>query len=437
MFPKKSSKPFVWGRMTTLSKPDGGVRGIVVGDILRRLISRTIAKQIAKKVEETTAPFQYALTTKGGCECVAHILQTLTELNQETTIISIDGVGAYDLISKNAMMEGLLKMEDGDQILPFVRMFYSTPSTYLWEDELGVTQSIPQGEGEEQGDPLMPMVFALGHHHALVQTQARLGNTEKVMAFLDDIVISTPEPDRVTEAHTIVAEELWSHARIQVHFGKTQVWNRGGIEPEGMEDFTRAARRVKPDAVVWKGDPHLPSSQQGLRVLGVPIGHPEFIKEFLVKKSREHATLYDRIPWVNDPQAAYLLLLMSGSTRANFLLRTVRPDLTEEFAIRHDSDEGRCLCTILGTPSAPMDAQVLASLSFSGGGLGLASAHWVHTAAHFASWADSLMMVRKRHHSHCSDNDQKSRDGDQSKFPTRSRLQGCGGGCRARCALLE
>ena len=50
------------------------------------------------------------------------------------------------------------------------------------------------------------------------------------------------------------------------------------------------------------------------------------------------------------------------------------------------------------TPSPPMDAQVLASLSFSGGGLGLASAHRVRTAAHFASWADSLNMVRKRHH---------------------------------------
>ena len=161
-------------------------------------------------------------------------------------------------------MEGLLRMEDGDQILPFVRMFYGTPSTYLWEDEMGVTQSIPQGEGGEQRDPLMPMLFALGQHQALVQTQARLGNTEKVMAFLDDIVISTPEPDRVTEAHTIVAEELWSHARIQVHFGKTQVWNRGGIEHEGMEDLTRAARRVKPDAVVWKGPSLVPTRIEGV-----------------------------------------------------------------------------------------------------------------------------------------------------------------------------
>ena len=88
------------------------------------------------------------------------------------------------------MLEGLLRMVDGDQILPFVRMFYGSPSTCLWEDGMGVTQRIPQEEGGEQGDlPLMPILFALGQHQALVQTQARLGNLEKGMAFLDDIVI--------------------------------------------------------------------------------------------------------------------------------------------------------------------------------------------------------------------------------------------------------
>ena len=33
------------GRLTALKKPDGGVRGIVVSDVLRRLVARTIAKQ--------------------------------------------------------------------------------------------------------------------------------------------------------------------------------------------------------------------------------------------------------------------------------------------------------------------------------------------------------------------------------------------------------
>ena len=36
---------------------------------------------------------------------------------------------------------------------------------------------------------------------------------------------------------------------------KTQVWNRGGVVPSGIEELTRMARRVKPEAVVWRGDP--------------------------------------------------------------------------------------------------------------------------------------------------------------------------------------
>ena len=54
-----------------------GVRGTVVGNILRRMVARTMAKQVAKKVEAATSPFQSALSSKAGCECVAHM--TLTQ----------------------------------------------------------------------------------------------------------------------------------------------------------------------------------------------------------------------------------------------------------------------------------------------------------------------------------------------------------------------
>ena len=67
--------------------------------------------------------------------------------------------------------------------------------------------------------------------------------------------------------------------------------------------MTRRARQVKPDAVVWKGDQQLPPNQQGLRVLGVPIDQPEFVLDFLEAKSRERATLFQRIPWVQDSLA--------------------------------------------------------------------------------------------------------------------------------------
>ena len=92
------------------------------------------------------------LATKAGCERVSHMLQTTTDLDSRT-VVSIDDVGAYDLISKNAMMERVLRMEQGDQILLFVRCFYGSPSTFLSEMKQENVQDIPQGEGGEQGDP--------------------------------------------------------------------------------------------------------------------------------------------------------------------------------------------------------------------------------------------------------------------------------------------
>ena len=64
---------------------------------------------------------------------------------------SVDGVSANDLISKKAMLSGLRHVEGGSSTLPFVRMFYGSPSENLWEDDAGKSHSIPQGEGGEQG----------------------------------------------------------------------------------------------------------------------------------------------------------------------------------------------------------------------------------------------------------------------------------------------
>ena len=81
------------GRLTALRRPNGGVRGIVAGDILRRLVARTMAQQYAVRVEKATSPFQYALSTRAGTECVSR-----------TTVMSVDGIGAYDLISRETML---------------------------------------------------------------------------------------------------------------------------------------------------------------------------------------------------------------------------------------------------------------------------------------------------------------------------------------------
>ena len=106
---------------------------------------------IAPAVEAATSPFQYALTTKSGGECVVHAIQSLTDLDSRATVISIDGISAFDLISRAAMLDGLSNVTGGESVLPFVRQFYTEPSQYHWTDDYGVTHFIHQGEGANKG----------------------------------------------------------------------------------------------------------------------------------------------------------------------------------------------------------------------------------------------------------------------------------------------
>ena len=384
------------GRITALRKEDGGVRGITVGDILRRLVARTIAQQISKVVEESTAPYQYALSTKVGCECVAHIVQTLTDSDESATVVSVDGIGAFDLISRNAMLEGLMGIDGGDAVLPFVRQFYGHPSAHIWKVDMGNVHEIAQGEGGEQGDPLMPLLFSLGQHRSLDSISGRLRAGEKIMAYLDDVYVVCA-PHRVRAVTQIVEEELFRHAHISVHHGKTQVWNRGGVEPSGIVELTRAAQSVNPTAVVWKSDPRLPLNERGLRVLGCPIGSPEFVAARLNAKSEEQRSLFQRIPLVADLQAAWVLLFYCGATRANFWLRNVQPAQTFWYAQQHDDNVWDCFSRLTGFSHESPEARLTSSVPLGKGGLGLLSAVRIREAAHWASWADILPMVHRRH----------------------------------------
>ena len=183
------------------------------------------------------------------------------------------------------------------------------------QDDFGVTHEIIQGEGGEQGDPLMPALFAVGQHRALVAMRDRLLPHEHLLAFLDDINIV---PERVVTIHTQLRAKLWNHARIQIHQGKTQVWNRGQVEPANIDVLQFAARTVDPEAIVWRGSANLPTTEQGVVILGTPLGHVDFVQEHLRAKINSHRTLLERIPSVVDLQAAWLILLFCAFLSGQF-----------------------------------------------------------------------------------------------------------------------
>ena len=99
-----------------------------------RLFVETIGRPndgptVGPVIERATASFQYALTTRAGTECIAHALQALTDADPSATVLSIDGIGAFDLVSRQSMLEGLQRVDSGDSALPFVSQFYGSPSS--------------------------------------------------------------------------------------------------------------------------------------------------------------------------------------------------------------------------------------------------------------------------------------------------------------------
>ena len=95
-----------------------------------------------------------------------------------------------------------------------MKCFYGSPSTYLWED--GVTQTIPQGEGREQGTHSCPCCTHWGTCRA-----SEIGRG-RARVRLDDIHTVTC-PANVDVAHVVVEEELWSHAPMARRKSGTEV----------------------------------------------------------------------------------------------------------------------------------------------------------------------------------------------------------------------
>ena len=380
------------GRLVALQKGNGRVRGLVMSDVFRRLVGRTLAQQFSAQFQEACHPFQYALSTKAGAEGLARAVRVATELDPRATVLSVDGVGAFDHVGRQSMLGSLLRSPALRPLLPYARLFYGQDSTYLWWDSSGACHSVQQAEGGEQGDPLMPALFALAQHPALQETAATMRSGEALFAFLDDIYVIS-SPDRTHALYSTLRVSLRGHACIELNQGKTRIWNAAGEEPCHLPELQPADSNDR----VWVGDWTLPPSAQGLQVLGTPIGSAQYVQHALTEVRTKQDLLLHRIPWVENLQAAWLLLLFCAAPRSNYLLRVLPPADTSDFAAAHDAAVAHCVSTLVAAGAALTDLQLRrAQLPLRLGGCGLRSAHRSRLAAYWASWADTLPILHSR-----------------------------------------
>ena len=135
---------------------------------------------------------------------------------------------------------------------PPTRMFYGRSSEHLWEMGDGQIHRIQQGEGGEQGDPMIPLLYCLGQHGALEPAHSQFTRGERLPAFLDDTFIVASTAAGVGPAYGCVQDALRNHCGIQVHVVKTKIWNRAGNRIAICDALERIAQTVNPRARVWR-----------------------------------------------------------------------------------------------------------------------------------------------------------------------------------------
>ena len=193
-------------------------------------------------------------------------------MDPRATVMSIDGISAFDLMSRQAMLQGLIDLDCGSSAFPFVALFYGTPSNYLWEDFCGRTHTILQGEDGEQGNEMMPLLL-LCQNSALAAVRAQLGDGEVLFAF-DDGIYTFTMLEQFGEVHALLEGAFWTKAGIRVHQGKTQLWNRVGENPRGWESLERAALAEDETAIVWRVQKNCPHINGASRSLGARLVTP-------------------------------------------------------------------------------------------------------------------------------------------------------------------
>ena len=384
LVPASVAKAYMSARMTALRKPNGKVRGIATGTAFRRLVASCIARVIGPSVEEACKPYQYALSTRAGTECVGHLFRAACDLDPDLCILSIDGIGAFDHVKRAAMLRKLASVPKARDALPFVRLSYASPTEYTWTDDKGHQHDIRQGEGGEQGDPLMPLLFALGIHDALREVADRLDPGEDLAAFLDDVYVLC-KPARVRTIYDMLSNSLERHAGIELHSGKTKVWNRRGHIPPDISDLGG-------EEGAW--NPH------GVILLGVPVGTPDFVQSHAEERLAEERRLLEEIAKLPDPQCAWQLLSKCAVPKGNYWIRTLPPSLSQSYATQRDEALWHTCLDIFAAEGVSdherRTGQRIAQLPARMGGLGVRSTARTAPAAYWASWADALEMIKAR-----------------------------------------
>ncbi|GJP65182.1 hypothetical protein CLOP_g22088 [Closterium sp. NIES-67] len=153
--------------LVALSKPNMDVRPIAIGEVLARLLQRAACLQLREPMARVFLPSQqFGVGVTCGTELVVRGVRRGRADHPDWVVVELDVANAFNSYHRDRLFEALRASSEFRCLIPFVALFYGTPSSLFFRTGRGVT-TIRSERGSRQGDPLSPFLFALTQRLAL------------------------------------------------------------------------------------------------------------------------------------------------------------------------------------------------------------------------------------------------------------------------------
>ena len=145
-----------------LKKKQGGIRPIAVGEVFRRLVSKLvlISEGMQERIDKCLREVgQYGVRVKGGADAIIQAIRMwmADPTKKGQVAIKFDFENAFNSIDRNAVRG---ELEEGfPGLLHWYDFCYAAPANLFCQNKLLPFGSV---QGVQQGDPLGPLLFALG-----------------------------------------------------------------------------------------------------------------------------------------------------------------------------------------------------------------------------------------------------------------------------------
>ena len=116
--PPKIRDALASARIIPLLKPDGKIRPIACGTIIRRILATAISHTVTREVTSTIKPYQYALTAPRGAEHLHKYIQARIDTDKNTAVLSLDVKAAFADLSRAHILRTIHQYHPSLEPLP-------------------------------------------------------------------------------------------------------------------------------------------------------------------------------------------------------------------------------------------------------------------------------------------------------------------------------